>query len=961
MANPDRRAGSNIRQIVNETAETLVGGFDFSAMKNVLATWFLLASLSCSLQAVAQIQVSFPTTRAVFQRNNANQATLQIAGFYTTALTRIEAKLTARDGGVSTDWRVIQASPSKGVFKGELPGVRGGWYNLEVRGMNNDQQVAYTLIERVGVGEVFIVAGQSNGQGIDNLLQSAPVASDDRVNYVAASSDKTDTQDPPYPQFRQLNQESINREPFISPRGFGAWNWGLLGDLIVRRFNVPVLFMNAAWGGTAVRNWRETAAGGTAFSVYTFGAYPEGQPYANLRISLQFYTNLLGLRAVLWHQGEADTYAKTSTDEYVRDLRYVIEKSRQDAGKNISWVVARVSYERDNTSPTTRPEVIAGQNQVIAGLGNVFAGPNTDNIQIPRSRAPYFDVTHFDQNGLVEVANAWNNSLDDTFWNNSQPQSPAVLATLSVDCAGNNAIGLTVNGSYTSILWEGLNDNGQVVSLDAGQRIVKGGGSVRYRAKVKDSQGNTSYSPAVRIASPPSVAASGSLVFCVGGNVSLSTNYENNIAWINQQSNVELTTNRVFNATTTGNFYVRYRDISGCDLTSDVQVVRVNPLPPVPSLVNDKPTTFCRGESTVLRTPVQGVKYNWSTGDQGNAIEVRQSGSYFLTVTDQNGCTSPRSNSINVVVNELPQKPVIQAGGPTTFCADQRVTLTSSQESTYEWSNGQNTRSIVVSQAGSYSLRVRNAFNCVSEVSNVVTVKVNPLPDAPIITAKGRTTFCNGDQVTLESASPFKAFWSSGDSTKSIQVKNAGTYSARVRDGNGCYSVFSNAIAVDVKPVPAVPVIEQTGTYTLEVMNNEANTFYNWRRGTDSLTTKTAAIRATQSGSYVAQSYRVYSPTLTCYSAFSGPIPFVAIVNNGGLSIYPNPSVNKKVTIETQKNVSQATVYVFTLQGQFVREFFVTDFSERRFFDFSDLRSGLYIIQVRAAGFNVAKRVFIGF
>ena len=65
--------------------------------------------------ALAQVQISFPTTRAVFQRDNANQATIRIIGYYTASpITRIEARLLAREAGqgTSTDWRTIQDAPT---------------------------------------------------------------------------------------------------------------------------------------------------------------------------------------------------------------------------------------------------------------------------------------------------------------------------------------------------------------------------------------------------------------------------------------------------------------------------------------------------------------------------------------------------------------------------------------------------------------------------------------------------------------------------------------------------------------------------------------------------------------------------------------------------------------------------------------------------------------------------------
>ena len=68
----------------------------------VYSTTFLVL---ISFWATAQIQVTFPVSRAVLQRNNANQAIMRISGYYTTAITRIEARLLARDGiGVTTDW-----------------------------------------------------------------------------------------------------------------------------------------------------------------------------------------------------------------------------------------------------------------------------------------------------------------------------------------------------------------------------------------------------------------------------------------------------------------------------------------------------------------------------------------------------------------------------------------------------------------------------------------------------------------------------------------------------------------------------------------------------------------------------------------------------------------------------------------------------------------------------------------
>lgn len=75
----------------------------------------------------AQIKITFPVERAIFQRDNANQATISVGGYYTEGVDRVEARLVPvlPAQGQATDWTVIQQNPQGGVFLGSLTG-RGG-------------------------------------------------------------------------------------------------------------------------------------------------------------------------------------------------------------------------------------------------------------------------------------------------------------------------------------------------------------------------------------------------------------------------------------------------------------------------------------------------------------------------------------------------------------------------------------------------------------------------------------------------------------------------------------------------------------------------------------------------------------------------------------------------------------------------------------------------------------------
>ena len=982
------------------------------------ATFFLLLPTITR----AQVQVSFPTSRAVLQRNGANQATIRITGLYTTAVGRIEAQLVARDGqGTSTGWRTIQENPAGGTYAGDIIG-QGGWYNLDVRGMIGDQQVGnVTTVDRVGIGEVFVIAGQSNAQGVH---QEAPNPRNDRVNCVNYQYPGNGfPNDPPIPTFTLLDNTSGFT---IAPRGTGSWCWGQLGDLLVKRLNVPIMFFNAAFSGTAVRNWQESAPeGGIAIGIINGEPYLARQPYVNLKISLQFYANMLGVRAVLWHQGETDNLVNTETNRYVSELQFVINQSRQDFGRNVPWVVSRASY--GDFIGSSDPAIIAAQNQVVSSTPTVFAGPETDNIQNPRLRPPLNDGLHFDMNGLVELANAWSNSLNDSFFQGATPVSASPAPTVSVGCAGGNNVTFTVNGEYPTIQWE---------SGESSRSVTKGTGT-QLRAKVKDSRGNTHFTSILRVSDSPvaTVANNGPPAVCIGSSLGLTTNYDN-VSWINQQTNATVSTNRTLNATAAGGYFVRYRDVSGCDFTSNVLNVTVNPLPPAPTIANDKPTTFCQGDNTVLRGSSDNIRYNWSDGQPNKTITVGASGAYFATVTDQNNCTSARSNAIVVTANPVPAKPVIAASGPTTFCADRNVTLTAPDGLTYQWTGGPmpTTRSITINQAGDYSVQTRNQFGCNSVQSDVVRINVNPLPPTPSVSAAGATTFCDGNRVTLNASSnlnvvwssgqtdkaisvtttgnyavqsldqngclspfslvtavkvnplpaaptilsnrdpticegdritfrvdgPFTVFWTTGDSTQTITTNRAGNYAAKVRDVNGCVSVQSRPTIVELRPLPPAPSINMIGTYTLEAISSTNGTEFRWRHDNDSLATQTAVIKASQSGNYTARTSIIYSPTLTCFSNPSTPYAFTIDPNNQGLSVYPNPNPDKIVVVETQANLTNATLTIYMLTGQVVLTAIVPSFNERKQLVLTGLSSGQYLLRVQAADFDVSKRILLG-
>lgn len=411
----------------------------------IIAFAMLLSGFSISVHA--QISISHPVERMIYQRNNANEANINIAGTYFSAIDRVEARVIALQGGTTTDWLPIQVNPSNGYYSGTLL-VTGGWYRLEVRAFLNNILVDTKTVQKVGVGEVFAIAGQSNAQGGAGV--STP-ATDDRVNSVNYDNALSDYNKLPI-GFTQMGGDSNS----IGPFHYVPWAWGKLGDLLASRLNVPILFFGAAHGGTSSNDWSKSAQG-LPYDGEIWKRQDLGAPYRALENCIAYYGSLTGLRGILWHQGESDRFTDLAT--YYDNVKNVIIKSRENAEQNtLAWMIARVSM----SNYTTYPGPIYGQNALISGFNNdpnylavphVFAGPNTDLI----SGSNRTDGTHFDTYaGQMEFANAWDAYLNATFFSNSIPMMASPLLSVSLSCNPANPaapITLSVPVGYNKFAW----------------------------------------------------------------------------------------------------------------------------------------------------------------------------------------------------------------------------------------------------------------------------------------------------------------------------------------------------------------------------------------------------------------------------------------------------------------------------------------------------------------------------
>lgn len=320
------------------------------------------------------------------------------------------------------------------------------------------------------------------------------------------------------------------------------------------------------------------------------------------------------------------------------------------------------------------------------------------------------------------------------------------------------------------------------------------------------------------------------------GTTTLSNGTTSNGSTISGATSATLTIANATAADAANNYNVQVTSGAGCMVTSGNATLTVNPVPQIASQPGSV-SGICEGSSasfSVSGSSPGSASFQWYKGTTALSDGATGTGStisganfftltisnvsvadnatnYYLKVISSNGC-STNTNNASLTVNPAPAKPVITAGGPTSFCAGGSVTLTApTGAASYAWSNGATTQSITVTQSGRYAVRVANASGCTA-TSDTTVVTVNAVPDKPVISANGATTFCAGGSVTLSAPTGFATYaWSNGATTPSILVNQSGSYTVMVTSSAGCSSPASDAVTVTVNPVPAKPVVTASG------------------------------------------------------------------------------------------------------------------------------------------------------
>ena len=282
-----------------------------------------------------------------------------------------------------------------------------------------------------------------------------------------------------------------------------------------------------------------------------------------------------------------------------------------------------------------------------------------------------------------------------------------------------------------------------------------------------------------------------------------------------------------------GKYILTVTNPDGCKKTDDLQILDLTNETPTASTTTNGPFDISNCNQGVAidassSTAVNGEPDFFWTGPDIDASNQNQSsinvatiGIYKLIVIDK---ISLCKDSLEVEVTSNITFPIADAGddGEIT-CTNPQYELGSTQTSmgnnfSYNWStttgalSQPNIFNPSASNSGTYFLEVIDNNNSCKSF-DTVSVTLNNTPPEISIDTSGVVEICNGDNITFTATSTdadefdwLEAGTSTGETTNSISISEAGIYTVvGTNSSNGC-STTSNAIGVTILATPSLTI-----------------------------------------------------------------------------------------------------------------------------------------------------------
>jgi gliding motility-associated-like protein len=362
-----------------------------------------------------------------------------------------------------------------------------------------------------------------------------------------------------------------------------------------------------------------------------------------------------------------------------------------------------------------------------------------------------------------------------------------------------------------------------------------------------------------------------------------------------------------------GTYTVTVRDANGCQATLVRTITDPAAISLAASVIN---ATSCTSPNGSINLSVNGgaapYTYLWSNGATTQNLTGLAAGTYFVTVTDANGCQATLTRIITDPSGITLTASVVNSTNCATPNGSINLTINGGVAPyTYLWSNGATTQNVSNLAAGAYSVTVTDVNGCQANLTRIIT---DPAGIALSVVSANSTDCAvpNGSlNLTVNGGqAPYNYLWSNGETTQNLTGLSAGNYTVTVRDANGCQATLSRTIAdpnctptctlaVTVSATNSTSCTIADGSITLNVSGGTTPYTYLWNNGasTQNLSglaagTYTVTVRDA-SGCFVTVTQTITDPAGITLSAVSvnstdcaAPNGSLTLTINGGVTPY---------------------------------------------------------------------------
>lgn len=357
--------------------------------------------------------------------------------------------------------------------------------------------------------------------------------------------------------------------------------------------------------------------------------------------------------------------------------------------------------------------------------------------------------------------------------------------------------------------------------------------------------------------------------------------------------------------------------------------------------------------------------FAWSNSAVTEDLSGLSAGSYTVTVTDNAGCATIQSYTINNNTNNFNSSATIT---PANCAAADGVvnttTVGGTAPYTFVWSNGATTDDLNGVVSGTYGVTITDATGCILTNSYTVPNSGGGLGVNSTPTAATCGLANGGMSLTVTGGTPpYTYAWSTGATVSAVTGLTGGTYGVTITDANGCELVPPIVIPNIGNPVTLIASDTTTascstcsdGAVDITLGNAGAPYTFVW---SNSATTEdlTNVLPGT------------YQVTITDVNGCTLDTAFVVSFTTGlvelegmEFKVYPNPSTGTVYIEFTQNPAEEIQVEVFNTLGQRIieRTYDAQSIQDRIRIEVDNTVSGTYMMKISSAGQYTTKRVVI--